>query len=514
MPDPRQVATIEEGEALTEAAIAGFFAGYYVEGARVTREPHPAVALPAGCWAIVLPDAPRTRLVLQRVLPASELARVGVVGGALVLVQPAGRLRVKGGAARRLLRAIDDARPRQPNGLPAPWVVPAAPSAPLGRPADEADVVVEPAPADEGDALIPALRADFERLRRHLGLPALPLAIRQGTTFKHGFVTGRLHLRGGQPTGVVLTLCPASDHAEAAATLAHELAHAVTPGTGHGRAFKEALVALARFGWGAAPFAAAQAADPYPVLDAWITAGIRAALAGHPAPAPVDADEAQVAVVVRRVQKLRALAQDQPGTPEGRAAAARANDLIVTHGLGACHVALPADLGDALCDRWIGTGKRQPWRARVGFAVAAFCDVFALEHRSEGGMHLFGRYADVVAAEHLYGVATERIERRCAAHLAAQRARGLAGGALTRERTSFLHSAAHGFEASLRRARPAPDPEPARRFAQAEHEKRGLRWGTGRGVGYTHSQAGFEAGSAIPVAKAVGGRPPRGLLGG
>ena len=75
-------------------------------------------------------------------------------------------------------------------------------------------------------------------------------------------------------------------------------------------------------------------------------------------------------------------------------------------------------------------------------------------------------------------------------------------------------SAAHGFEASLRRARPAPDPEPARRFAQAEHEKRGLRWGTGRGVGYTHSQAGFEAGSAIPVAKAVGGRPPRGLLGG
>lgn len=199
----------------------------------------------------------------------------------------------------------------------------------------------------------------------------------------------------------------------------------------------------------------------------------------------------------------------------------------MTHGLGAYRVALPADVGDALCDQWILIGKRNPWKATVAFAVAEFCDVFALESTGYGGMHLFGRHADLVTAEYLITVATERIASRCQQHLKRWRARhpGYPRGFALSERTSFLHSAASGLKATLQAAkgqsdREAPGPRAegaalraAEAFAFAEHDKRGSRWGGGGVLRHAHNDAGYEAGRSLTLSKGVEGRArPAGLI--
>ncbi|MEZ4470591.1 MAG: hypothetical protein R3F60_07280 [bacterium] len=410
-------------EATAEAGIVAFFAAWRVLGVTTTQDAAQVAAqgatLASGQWAILVPHT--AMRVLDRVLPPTERARVHAGPTRLVIVQPAGSLRLKAPARRRLLAACDRARPLQPNGLPFPWVPPPTPTAPLGRPADEDDVTLDP--GEPGDATdVEAVQRLFTDLCGQLALRPIPLVVRQGSVNKQGFVTGRVHLRrDGQPVRVVVTLCPNADEAEVAATLIHELAHVLSGERGHGPAFLRCLIQGAERVWGAAWFAPARTAASHELVDAWIACGIRAHLTGGRPPAPVHPDEAQVAVVVRRIQKLRALAADQQGRPEGRLAAATANDLIVTHGLGAYRVALPADLGDALCDVWILIGSRATWKARICFAIAEFCGVFALESSQHGGMHLFGRHADVVVAEYLHAVATAGIERRCEAHLDAWR---------------------------------------------------------------------------------------------
>lgn len=517
------------------ATVTKFFEGYGVDGAAVKWTPEEAaefgVDLPVGCWLIVLPE--NGYRAAQRVLPRAEFAQLTRVRRWLTLVQPAGVLAVKGQSRRRLLRALESARPLQVDGLPFPWVPPAAPTQPLGRLPDDDDVVIGAAtPAeDDGDAepttdeasdaplATSAIREDFERIRAHLGLPALPLIIRRGTQPKQGFVTGRVHLRrDGRATRMVVTTCPNADRAEAAATLVHEFAHIVCGvGVGHGPQFKTALVDLAGAVFGVEYFASARQAVPQasPIVDGWIATGIRAALARRPTPTAVHPEEAQAAVVVRRVQKLRALAHDQRGTPEGRTAAARANDLIVTHGLGGYQVELPGDLGEQLCDQWIHVGERLPWKVSVAFSVAAFSEVFALHSSGYAGMHLFGRHADVVTAAWLYTVATERIEARCAEHMRQWRAARRPGAAS--ERASFRNSAAIGLRESLTQAKSTAEGGPeavqfAEDFARVEHAKRGMSWGGGGSSTVRLNAAGRAAGSAITLSKGILGRAPKGLL--
>lgn len=518
---------------LAAATVEAFFEDYGVTGATVKYTAAEAaeygVDLPAGCWLIVLPL--QAKAVAQRVLPKAEYARLRQVWRSLTLIQPAGVLTVKGQSRPRLLRALEEARPVQPNGLPFPWVPPAAPTQPLGRLPDDDDVVLDASapPALDPDAVEPdaasdaplsatTIREDFERIRAHLGLPALPLVIRRGAEAKQGFVTGRVHVRpDGRATRMVITTCPNADRAEAAATLLHEFAHIVCDASGHGPQFKATMVELAGAIFGAAHFAGARDALPQPssIVDGWIATGVRAALAGRPGPTAVHPEEAQAAVVVRRVQKLRALARDQRGTPEGCLAAARANDLIVTYGLGGYQVELPGDLGEQLCDQWIHVGERQPWKASVAFTVARFSDVFALHSPSYAGMHLFGRYADVVTAAWLYTVATERIQARCAEHMRQWRAAGRKGA--TSERAAFRNSAAFGLREALVKARADAQADAsvvhmAEDFAQVEHEKRGMRWGGGKRRRFRLNAAGRAAGGAIALSKGIEGRAAKGLL--
>lgn len=520
---------------LAEAAISAFFEGYHVSGVRCVRDPEVAwtahgIRLPPGNWAIVLPATRQAIGTLSRIVPkaAQHLIQRGPTH--LIVVQPASQITLKQPSARRLKQALAAVQPKQANGLPLPWVTPTAATEALGRPADEGDVVVEASALDaapEGraatawlsDAII---RDDLTRIARRLGLPAIPLTIRRGAVHKRGFVTGRVHLRGSRPLRMIVTTCPNADRAEVAATLLHECVHALTPGAGHAVRFKRRLVESAEAVWGEALFAGARAAisGPYSTIDAWIAVGIRAHLEGRPPPAAIVPGEAAIAVVVRRIQKLRALAHDQLGTPEGCSADARANTLIVTHGLGRYQIALPDDLGAAPCDRWLAVGKRTPWKADVAFAVARFCDVFALSHPQFGGMHLFGRQGDVITAEHLWGVAVEHLERRCAEHMRGWRAANprQTGSAVTSQRIAFLRAAAAGLSEALREALAGEDAaadrlQAAEDFARVEHEKRGMRWrGGGRGR-RRRNAAGFEAGKALRLSRAVEGAEAQRLLG-
>ena len=508
-------------EALAEAAVVEFFGCRYITGVKTVRH---RVELQDGQWAILLPDTAQARQALRQILPKSELKNVHPADGKLVLIQPAYTINLRGQSARRLKAALDDVRPRQPNGLPYPWVKPKAPTEPLGRAPDDHDVVITPQAqaepetpeAETGELASEVIRADFDRIRQQLSLPDFPLVIRRGGLHRQGFVTGRVYIYRGEPIKMVLTTCPNSDRAEAAATLAHELAHIVSSDSAHGHRFKQTLAEIAEGAWGARFFKAARRAitQRYSVVDAWIAAGIRASLAGGSPPVEVHPQEAQAAVTIRRVQKLRALAQDQLGTPEACSAAAKANDLIVTHGLGTYRVALPADLEDEMCDQWIFIGKRKPWKAKIAFTVAQFCDVFALECRGYGGMHIFGRYADVITAEHLHAVAVERIESRCQQHIKRWRAHNpnRRGAAIVSERTSFLHSAADGLRAALEQAKGADDLDSvlaAEEFARVEHDKRGMGWRGGSGRGHVSNPAGFEAGNSLSLSKGLAGRPTK-----
>ncbi len=529
-------------KAHAKAAIIEFFDQDCVTGVETTHDRQMVadrcgLQLDDGQWAILLPATAHARRMLRRVLPDAELENVHAADGMLVLIQPSRSIHLEGRSVRHLKRALDSLRPHQANGLPYPWVVPESATEALGRPPDEHDVVVDPQvqpePEDpefsgKTELTSETIRADFDSIRRHLSLPDFPLVIRRGAVHKHGFVTGRVHMLGGKPSKMTITTCPNSDRAEAAATLAHEFAHVLLGASGHDLPFKRALVELAEGTWGAPLFVSARRAldQSYRVVDAWVVSGIRAKLGGGGPPVEAHIEEAQMVVAVRRVQKLRALALDQLGTPEGCLAAAKANDLIVTRGLTSYEVALPTSLGAEMCDQWIFIGKRKPWKASIAFAVAEFCDVFALAHKAYGGMHFFGSHADVVTAEYLCSVAIERIESRCQRHIEQWRAQnpGPMGGAVVSERTSFLHSAADGLATVLEQAKVQSRDDSSRtgdsdaiqaaeHFARVEHDKRGRGWRGGSGVERAHNSAGYEAGSSLTLSRGIGGRGrPKGLL--
>jgi len=483
------------------------------------------LTIPPATWAIALHDFLIYGRHLERLLPADLVGEVFPTrdGGVLqVHVLAVNTLPVKPRMVDRLKRCLDQARPKQPNGLPYPWApVRTAPEeAPSGWNHDD-DVVVGPATERAQRDAEPAeayLRQAFERIARHLALAPFPLVVRAGAVNKNGFVTGRIHItEGGRPHRMVLTACPNADRAETLATMLHEFAHVVHDQRGHGRGFVTDLLGLAEAIFGRYFEAAISNAD-YATVDGWVACGVRAALAGHPAPAAVSPDEAKVAVTLRRVQKLRALAADQPGTPEAVAATARANTLLITHGLAGYQSPLaPGDSDEQMADVWYPVANG--WKTRVAFTVAEFCGAFALHSAAYKGMHVFGEYADVVAAEYLTAVCTEALERRVQDHIARWRDEQdtIPRGAQVAERSSFLHSAVDGLERQLKATvddRHAATLERAEAFASEEHTKRGKGWGTGRATRHHHNQAGFEAGKSMSVPSGGVGsqRGPKGYL--
>lgn len=534
--------------AVAKAAVEKLFEWYRVAPIDVVTEERELVDVdaPPGSWLVVVPAA---HPGVGQIFPAALLREAPVVisadgSYARGIVLPRDHLVVGPRIVSTVKHATAAVAPLDESGLPKPWVPVKERWQALADRGDDHDVVLGPLPeiepyaesdvesqADSGESIglsDEAVRELYARLLAQLGWQEIPLRIQRTAKVNHGFVTGRIHFTHarGEATAIAVTLCPNADRAEVAATLTHELAHAVAKGSGHGRAFKEALVGLAEAVWGRAYLAGARGAldQRYSLVDGWVATGIRASIRVAEPPTPTDRGEADLAAAVRRIQKLRTLAADQPGTPEAVSATAKANDLVVILGLGTYHVKLPVQQGEQLCDCWILIGRGQRWKARVAFGIAEYCAVFALRQASRGGMHLFGRHADLVTAEYLWAVCTESIERRWAAHLEASRASATKRprGWVQRERSSFLHSAVDGLLAKLEGARSTAFLREETReiavqveeFARAEHDKRGMGWRGGSRQSHSYNAAGYEAGRSLSLANGVGSAAgPAGLIG-
>ncbi|MEZ4464398.1 MAG: hypothetical protein R3F43_07740 [bacterium] len=142
-------------EATAEAGIVAFFAAWRVLGVTTTQDAAQVAAqgatLASGQWAILVPHT--AMRVLDRVLPPTERARVHAGPTRLVIVQPAGSCASQGPlpAAPCSPPAIEPAR-SSPTACPSPGSRPPTPTAPLGRPADEDDVTLDPGePGDRAD---------------------------------------------------------------------------------------------------------------------------------------------------------------------------------------------------------------------------------------------------------------------------------------------------------------------------------------------------------------------------
>jgi hypothetical protein len=439
--------------------------------------------------------------------------------------------------AKWLLRALEQIKPEEldANGLPLPWVPVRHTAEALGPSADREDdaAFVESAAEittseqETSDGSHRPIRAEeirgwFRELARLAGFDAeTPLSISRGTIYKHGLTTGRVWFtRAFKPLRVHITTCPNADAAEILATLTHELTHPLARTTEHTESFKAELLRLAGRRWGDRWFAEARRhlGESYHVVDAWVATGIRAALREADPPIAREGDDGQMARIVTRIRKLRELAIDQLGTPEGINATAAGNDLVTSYGLGDYSVRIDAGIEEQMIDRHVRLENDAIWRRDLAHAVARHFDVFSLHVNSKSRMHLFGRYADVVAAEYLYEVTSAQIARECERHI--DEWRSMVGrpppGEVVRERVSFCDSAVAEFSRKLSAiareergtgrsgGRSKSDAlEAAEEFARTEHEKRGSSWHSGTGKVRRDNAAGRRVGGSLEVVRGM-----------
>lgn len=312
-----------------------------------------------------------------------------------------------------LLRALEKVKPEEfdATGRPIPWIPPRtaveSPEDPTATQSDnENDIEIVRAAAQlnsdaSEESSEPALitngqiLAEFESLARAAGFAQVPpLVLKRGLTPRDGFVSGLVsYTPEFSVVRVRLTTCPNADWADILTTAAHELAHPLSRTFDHGTAFKRTLVELAGRYWGESWFTEARRRidEPYRTVDRWVTCGIRAALRNGEPPVAKQNDDAQLARVLTRIRKLRDLAEDQVGLPEGISANATANDLITTYGLEECHLGDGTEARDQMVDRWICFEDDAVWKRSLAGAIARFFDAFSLIRSSERRMHLFGK---------------------------------------------------------------------------------------------------------------------------
>lgn len=443
-----------------------------------------------------------------------------------------------------LLRALEKVKPVEldPDGRPLPWIAPHSQAAPRDEVVD-AELVGDDTPlprrsrpSSEGVGSDRAAHAEgtlddatltrwHETLCRAAGLTELPeLELIRAGEHQQGFAAGRVwFVPDGRVRRIRVTTCPNSDLAEVLATLCHELAHPLARSARHDAPMKAALLSLCQRQFGARYFAHAATLSPAErmnVLDAWVATGIRAALRGGDPPAPKDTDDAQMARAMGKIRKLRQLAKDQLGRPEGVAATAAANDLATLYGLTHHQVDGQEIDEDRVVDRFVVMPDGSVWRRLLAHDVAGYFDVFALSQPGAGRMHFFGAHADVVGAEYLYAVSARRIERECEAHIKSWKARrGKTTSAETRkEKTSFCDSAAVAFGRKLKSYREDPDSggqtsrafgerlERAEEVARAEHARRGSGWSSSGTKTYRENEAGRAVGASMDVLHGVEGQ--------
>lgn len=227
-----------------------------------------------------------------------------------------------------------------------------------------------------------------------------------------------------------------------------------------------------------------------------------------------------------RVRKLLRLADDQDGQPEGRAARARAEELLARHGLTRSTLP-PEGLGVDFRQRRFAVGRAAPWRQALVSAVAEYFDCVALHHKGSDEVETWGPEHVLPQVEYTFVVYLRHLRDAWSAHMAALDEQGT-WSVLTRRqqldaRDAFCVSFTLGVKQRLEQDRVVEGREDPRAAESAARQRKDLeRWMRGQGVRWRATprevgrvdghgfQAGLEADVDAPLAA---GRGPRRLPG-
>lgn len=245
---------------------------------------------------------------------------------------------------------------------------------------------------------------------------------------------------------------------------------------------------------------------------------------------PLERDPDKLAKRLRamtRIRKLLRLAEDQAGKPEGRAALARAEEMMARHDLA------KTTLDDVVLgkgdyrQRTFEVGREQAWRQTLVHAIADYFDCVALHRNGATEVETYGPEGALPQVEYTFVVYLRNLREAWKAHthdlIEADIWRSLSKRQQVEAREAFCVSFVLGVKERLEKDRiREKDEDPAawsdaregRRALERWMRRGGVRWRTSpTGVG-TFSDEGFKAGMRSEVNAAVmGSRGPKRLTG-
>jgi hypothetical protein len=206
-----------------------------------------------------------------------------------------------------------------------------------------------------------------------------------------------------------------------------------------------------------------------------------------------------------RLARLRALAEDQAGTPEGELAARLAREITLDRHRQLSSMDLQTrNQVDPFIRQDLDLGGKAFWRRRVASLTAHHCD--CLCSFSGSLARLSGRRSSVLVAEHLYRVMSRSI--------AVEKTAWLGSNMLlddARAGRDFAHSAVLALQHRLHGLRQQDQESPESTALARSDRKALLGWLEGQGVSlkpdvpfpYAYTQDGYEAGYRVPLQGAV-----------
>jgi hypothetical protein len=245
-----------------------------------------------------------------------------------------------------------------------------------------------------------------------------------------------------------------------------------------------------------------------------------------PRSAPQDGDAmARRVRALARVRKLLRLARDQAGLPEGEAARARADAILLELGLQMGALELAGD-DAAFTHRAFALGEAEPWRRALIDAIADYFDCTALFEKNAKQVETFGPEHLLPHLEYVYVVYVMQLRDAWLRHVQDLRDADTWDAWNRRQqldaRAAFCNSFSLGVKERLTADRQRERTQEPALWAQSQEQRKqldrwmrqgGVRWrgpSGGVGAGSTH---GYQAGLQAEVDPALRARHERRQLG-
>ena len=214
--------------------------------------------------------------------------------------------------------------------------------------------------------------------------------------------------------------------------------------------------------------------------------------------------------MIRKLQKMLALATDRAGTPEGETAARLAHKLLREAGLTMADVAGVDNTPDPIQENVFRVAAAT-WRRSLWASVARFCGCDVFYTTGTKRLVVVGRKSDAEVAEYLVGSFIAQLDAELR-----QYKREHPWGTRS-DWNSWRRSAASGVASKLRKLTEDARAEDAQGTALVVSRRAQARaWmdehynlSKGRTSRYNYNSAGYNAGTRVSLRAGVGGSSPR-----